>query len=501
MIYSDFSDSGSDSSDGGLDDLSGDERAEALLNNPSARRRQSHKRKRNAKDDATYGVFGDDMNLEEQQQQPGSNKRYHKMPTFVSSSNSKAQDPAAEEQTEIDNLAEAGLGAQAGGSSSKEGALDQNDDDEDEDSDDMETSSDSSGEEDQQSKAAASTDVRPDDPEQPRAGLGAGLGMPTSFGRPQNASTSQSSQPKQSFLPQKPSSFLPKPRANLTNEEKRHFAKLEGAGGIGFKMLSKMGWSTGTGLGAGGEGRVNPVDSQQRPVNMGIGYQGFKEKTKQSVQEARRRGDHVSEDEDEEAKPSKGKGRRRAGDDQQQQGPKEKAWKAPKPKKRQVQHLSYEEILAQQSADQLGGAQVESGVGQIIDMTGAEVSYNQPQRYVRVATELSLRCRCSTAAIASDFPAVQSASAQQRDGAIAGAAVQRQAHQRQSQSRAGLACQRGKHRAAKATEHLGRTEESSGHDEPRGEAYVGWLLFTPCGHVSYSLVSLQALLRSSTSCR
>lgn len=287
---------------------------------------------------------------------PGSNKRYQKMPTFVSSSSGKNKQDR--EEPEIDNLAIPETTETPTASGSKNAS----DDDED---DDMEESSESEQEN-------GGQDVRPDEPDQPRAGLGAGLGhsMPPSFGQPQK----DPSQQKHSLPSKKPtSSFLPKPKANLTREEQRHFDKLAGAGGIGFKMLSKMGWSTGTGLGAGGEGRVNPVDSQQRPVNMGIGYQGFKEKTKQSKQEAKRRGEVLSDDEEEKEAASRAKGRKQKGQDQSRE-PKEKAWKAPKPKKRQVQHMSYEEILAQQSADQLGGSGVDQGLGQIIDMTGAEVS-------------------------------------------------------------------------------------------------------------------------------
>ena len=87
----------------------------------------------------------------------------------------------------------------------------------------------------------------------------------------------------------KPSpSSTPKPPPVLTNDERRHFAKLENAGGMGFKLLSKMGWNSGSGLGANKEGRINPVDQQLRPRGMGIGHDGYKEKTKGSILEAKR---------------------------------------------------------------------------------------------------------------------------------------------------------------------------------------------------------------------
>lgn len=117
---------------------------------------------------------------------------------------------------------------------------------------------------------------------------GAGIG---SNGAGLGAASGSTRQPKSFLTPlasQSPGTSSPKPATVLSAEERRHFAKLETAGGRGFKLLSKMGWNTGTGLGASNEGRVNPVDQVQRPKGMGIGHSGFKEKSKQSVVEARR---------------------------------------------------------------------------------------------------------------------------------------------------------------------------------------------------------------------
>lgn len=362
---SDFSSSGSEDSDAGLNDLSGDERAEALQNDPSARFKLNKKRKRNGKHDALYGVFAGETE-DQDDQSAGSSKRYHKLPTFVSSSSEATADAARqqEEEQQVDNLAVPEEAAPTLTASTSKAASPQSEED------DME-----------ESEHSSSSDDEPDgdagEPlEQGHAGLGSTPNMPQSFGQQQQQK--EPPQPKRSFLPAKPAaSFLPKPQANLTTDEKRHFAKLETSGGIGFKMLSKMGWSTGTGLGSGGAGRVNPVDSQQRPVNMGIGYQGFKEKTKQSVTEAKRRGEKVSDDEDEEKQANKkrGKGSKKAGGDQ---APKEKAWKAPKPKKPQVKHMTYEEILAQQSDGRMDAPGVDQGLGQIIDISGAEVRLSSP---------------------------------------------------------------------------------------------------------------------------
>ncbi|KAK2463587.1 hypothetical protein APHAL10511_004338 [Amanita phalloides] len=143
----------------------------------------------------------------------------------------------------------------------------------------------------------------------------------------------------------------------LTAQERSHFSKLQGS--FGAKMLEKMGWQTGTGLGATGEGIINPVESRMRPQKMGIAFKGFREKTEQSKQEARRKGEVVSDDED----PQTRKMRKKAREQEQK---KADVWKRPKKIKTKVEHKSYEQILAE-AGDELPTARLE----QIIDATGA----------------------------------------------------------------------------------------------------------------------------------
>jgi tuftelin-interacting protein 11 len=144
----------------------------------------------------------------------------------------------------------------------------------------------------------------------------------------------------------------------LSANERAHFSKIKGT--FGARMLEKMGWQAGTGLGSGGEGIVTPVESKMRPKGMGIAFRGFVEKTEQSKAEARRRGDVVSDDED--AKPKGGRNSK---------GKTEKvaAWqKAPKKVKVKVQHKTYEEIVADAGQEATGAP----GIGIIIDATGAK---------------------------------------------------------------------------------------------------------------------------------
>ncbi|KAH8832751.1 GC-rich sequence DNA-binding factor-like protein-domain-containing protein [Flagelloscypha sp. PMI_526] len=158
-----------------------------------------------------------------------------------------------------------------------------------------------------------------------------------------------------SFSSTKAQSFQ---RPFLAPKERSHFNSLSGS--FGARMLAKMGWESGTGLGVSGEGIVAPVETKMRPQKMGIAFKGFKEKTDQSKMEARRRGETVSDDEDERTKKAR----------KQHQKAKEKQsdlWKRPKKVKTQVVHKTYDQYLAEAGEDTSNL----SGLGQIIDATGA----------------------------------------------------------------------------------------------------------------------------------
>lgn len=177
--------------------------------------------------------------------------------------------------------------------------------------------------------------------------------LPTSFG---------SARAQRSFVRNGATSSglnTPKP-VPLNASERQHFSKLESS--FGARMLAKMGWQAGTGLGTTGEGIVTPVESKLRPRGMGLAFKGFKEKTEQAKAEARRRGEVVSDDEE---RPAARKGRKAA----KAQEDRTDAWKKPKKVKTRIEHKTYEQIIAE-----AGEEAPQAGLGQIIDATGATVS-------------------------------------------------------------------------------------------------------------------------------
>jgi tuftelin-interacting protein 11 len=174
---------------------------------------------------------------------------------------------------------------------------------------------------------------------------------------------------QRSFLREAGTSMRQNRPSPLPPAELAHFSKLQGT--FGARMLAKMGWQTGTGLGVTGEGIITPIDQKQRPGKIGLAYRGFKEKTEQSKAEAKRRGEVLSDNETEAKSKKVGK--------KTEKEPRSDAWKKPSKKvKMKVEYKTYEEIMAEAS-------QKPSlpNIGVIIDATGATVSVEVPSnRYM-----------------------------------------------------------------------------------------------------------------------
>ncbi|KAF9290846.1 hypothetical protein BGZ68_005918 [Mortierella alpina] len=140
--------------------------------------------------------------------------------------------------------------------------------------------------------------------------------------------------------------------------------------GFGLKMLEKMGWKKGYGLGAGGAGIVEPIQTKLRPVKMGIGFKGFKEKTEQTRAEEKRRGIAPSSDEDEVSVKAKSKGA-----DRKVKEPKADGWKQSSSRSSRkgprVEYKTAAEIQQDIESGSLPMAPVQQQ--KILDMTGKTV--------------------------------------------------------------------------------------------------------------------------------
>ena len=320
-VLDDGDDSDSPGSENGLDiDLENDPDAReerALFENPY----QNKRRKTNGKEDALYGIFAESSDEEGNNRQASKarSKRsdWAKAPTFTASDKPvKLDEPMTvddDQQKDDDTSGE-----------DSEGSAGEDDEIEAED------------EVGEQSNISESSRA-PSPPE--RVGL--------AFGNKQGLGHKFTREPNPSPTP-----------VQLPASERAHFSKIQGS--FGARMLAKMGWQAGTGLGATGEGIVIPIESKLRPQKMGIAFKGFKEKTEQSKMEAKRRGEVVSGDEDEDVKKFKRKAKEQA-------EKRSDVWKRPKKAKVKIEHKTYEQIIAE--AEEVAAP----GIGQIIDATGAVV--------------------------------------------------------------------------------------------------------------------------------
>lgn len=351
-------DSGSDSDasnedfdDAGFDLNDPDARAEReLFTNPYKHKR----RKKNAKEDALYGVFGSEEEEEERQSRRGKSAKrsdWSKAPAFVSGK--KKAD--SEETSEVDAaMKDAEANSSDEGEADRENAEDS--DDEDDDDDENNESDDDAID---AAKEPEIDDVDQDSALQfgglglgaSKAGLGSsrggigsakggigassgGLGFSAAKGgigssstsgfagfskggigsfkpasvnevsQEQNTSASSSKTPAPATVIaddlQLPSSFgksvraqrafvrdgssgsgtsTPKP-VQLSASERAHFSKIGGT--FGARMLEKMGWQAGLGLGTAGEGIVTPVESKLRPRGMGLAFKGVQREDRAS---------------------------------------------------------------------------------------------------------------------------------------------------------------------------------------------------------------------------
>ncbi|KAK6362969.1 hypothetical protein TWF730_000417 [Orbilia blumenaviensis] len=137
------------------------------------------------------------------------------------------------------------------------------------------------------------------------------------------------------------------------------------------RMMAKMGYKAGQGLGKSGEGRLAPVDTQLRPTRVGLG--AVKEKTEQAKKEERRakllRGEVPSDSDSEKERKKRKKNRNKAG----VVGSSREGSGASTPARRRPQFKTAEEM-----AKELDGVEVPSALKNLIDLTGKGVDVGSP---------------------------------------------------------------------------------------------------------------------------
>ena len=142
--------------------------------------------------------------------------------------------------------------------------------------------------------------------------------MNSSINRFNNLDNHKSVSPRNTWMSFQPTTSYPSaPPLNaspfsskISKSSNPHGSKSSSAGpqstyGIGAKLMQKMGYVSGKGLGTDGKGILNPIEHKLRPQGLGLG--GIKEKTAQAKAEARRQGQDISDDSDDDNITSKRK--------------------------------------------------------------------------------------------------------------------------------------------------------------------------------------------------
>ncbi|KAI9317771.1 GC-rich sequence DNA-binding factor-like protein-domain-containing protein [Dichotomocladium elegans] len=214
-----------------------------------------------------------------------------------------------------------------------------------------------------------------------RGGIGSGLGLPKMVNfqmaqqSPQPGSGSNAS--SKASTPEPSKRRRPAAADSTKVRPSEGFAEFtQHSKGVAKRMLEKMGWRPGQGLGKEGSGIVNPIETKLRPKGMGMGFRGFTEMTAQAREEAKLRGDVVSSEEEEEEdadgnKPAKPQQKR-------------EAWKRTTKPKKPKQIYKTAAAIIDEHAGTPEAAAATTTTQKVIDMRGPtvrEISIQDLQRH------------------------------------------------------------------------------------------------------------------------
>ncbi|TPX46248.1 hypothetical protein SeMB42_g02861 [Synchytrium endobioticum] len=170
---------------------------------------------------------------------------------------------------------------------------------------------------------------------------------------------------------------LPPPQSQSKRPDK-DFGKFEKhTKGIGLKLLQKMGYVPGQGLGRAGEGITAPIDVKLRPSRMGLSFKDFDERT-DAVKELKKQNNQDYNDENADTSKPKVKAKSKAWKKSaSEKGTGEEGGKRGRGRRNPMRYKTVEELM-QESMNEAAPASVlkartaSATATKIIDMTGKE---------------------------------------------------------------------------------------------------------------------------------